>query len=106
MNDQAIVITTTSDTKVTLESITARLLAERLAACVQISGPVESWYSWQGETECSREWQCVIKTMACHFEAVEQVISSLHHYEVPQIVSFEITRISASYLQWINDSIN
>ena len=33
-----------------------------LAACAQISGPVESVYRWQGVVESGKEWRVVFKT--------------------------------------------
>ena len=37
-------------------------MADRLAACVQILGPVSSTYHWQDRVERNEEWMCVIKT--------------------------------------------
>ena len=38
----------------------ARMLVDaRLAACVQVLGPIASTYRWQGAIETSREWLMV-----------------------------------------------
>ena len=41
--------------------------ARRLAACVQVSGPITSTYRWQGKVETSQEWLCTIKTRQSHY---------------------------------------
>ena len=38
------------------------LVEKRLAACVQIVGPIESVYRWKGTIETANECQCWIKT--------------------------------------------
>ena len=37
---------------------------ERLAACVQVVGPIRSTYRWEGRVETATEWLCLAKTTA------------------------------------------
>ena len=104
MTFKPIAITTTSDEKSTLEAIAKHLIERQLAGCVQISGPVNSWYRWEGSIENSTEWQCLIKTDARHIDAIKQSILKLHNYEQPQIVAFEISDGSSGYLNWIQQN--
>ncbi len=80
----------------------ARTLVEgRLAACVQVLGPVTSTYRWQGAIETGREWLCIAKT-ARHLHAeVEQAIRRVHSYQVPEILAVEVAAGSADYLAWL-----
>jgi periplasmic divalent cation tolerance protein len=84
------------------ERISAALLERRLAACVQVAGPVASRYRWQGEVETAREWICLAKTEAGRYAEVEAAIRELHSYEEPEIVATPIVAGSAGYLAWIS----
>jgi periplasmic divalent cation tolerance protein len=102
LSDYIQVITTTPDRDMAL-AIARELIAKRLAACVQIGGPVTSTYRWQGNIETSEEWLCVGKCRAEHFATVEQTITRLHSYDVPEIVAVPIVAGSQSYLDWLAD---
>ena len=97
-------VITTIDTKERADAIAKRLLEERLAACVQIKGPISSSYWWKGKMETVEEWRCIVKTTAEKYGQVERTIRSVHHYEEPEIIGFSITAGSPSYLAWIEDS--
>jgi periplasmic divalent cation tolerance protein len=94
-------MTTTVSTKEEAAKIAAALLEQRLAACVQVVGPIESRYWWKGAIEQSAEWLCIIKTLRVKFAAVEAAIRSNHSYEVPEIVACPIEIGSEPYLQWL-----
>lgn len=96
------VVTTTAEKK-DAEKIAAALLKERLAACVQISGPIESSYWWNGRLETDREYLCTIKTRKDRLPALEAAIKELHPYEIPEIVATPIVAISAEYLAWLKE---
>jgi len=84
----------------------ARVLVEsRLAACVQVIGPVASTYRWKGRIEEAAEWQCVLKTRQGLYEALEQAIREIHPYEVPEIIALPILRGSPSYLEWLRSEL-
>jgi periplasmic divalent cation tolerance protein len=87
------------------ERISAALVERRLAACVQVVGPVSSRYRWQGEVETAREWLCLAKTEASRYGEVEAAIRELHSYEEPEIVATPIVTGSAGYLAWISESL-
>ena len=98
------VITTTAK-KEDAEKIAASLVEKRLAACVQILGPIHSTYRWEGKVEQTEEWQCLIKSRQDLFFDLEQVIKAIHPYEIPEIIATTITAGSADYLQWLRDEI-
>ncbi|MEM9409861.1 MAG: divalent-cation tolerance protein CutA [Planctomycetota bacterium] len=100
-----IIITTTSDDKATLVRIADQLITRKLAACVQIGGPVESRYHWNGKIESSSEWQCVIKTAKDRYKEIEHAINELHHYDTPQIVGVDVAEISPTYKAWLIESL-
>jgi periplasmic divalent cation tolerance protein len=98
-------IVTTTDRKDLAERIGQSLVDRRLAACVQIVGPIRSIYRWQGETESAEEWQCWIKTTRERFAAVEQAIRELHTYAVPEILAIPVVAGNAAYLQWLEEQV-
>jgi periplasmic divalent cation tolerance protein len=98
------VITTTAK-KVDAEKIAASLVEKRLAACVQIVGPVQSTYRWEGKVEQAEEWQCLIKSRQDLFQELEQAIKKIHPYEIPEIIALTITAGSNDYRQWLRDEL-
>jgi periplasmic divalent cation tolerance protein len=85
--------------------IAALLVERRLAACVQVIGPITSRYRWQGEVEEAREWQCLAKTTRAAYERVEAAIRDVHSYDEPEIIATPIVAGSAGYLAWIDDDV-
>jgi periplasmic divalent cation tolerance protein len=84
----------------------AELLVERkLAACVQVVGPITSRYRWQGKVEEEREWQCLVKTTRAAYEQVEAAIREAHSYDEPEIIATPIIAGSPGYLAWIDDNV-
>lgn len=81
------------------------LVDERLAACVSVLEPMVSTYRWQGAVEESRERQLIIKTTAAHADAVSQRLSTLHPYEVPEVLVLPIAGGSESYLEWLGENV-
>ncbi|MGI5284880.1 divalent-cation tolerance protein CutA [Nonomuraea polychroma] len=78
------------------------ITSERLAACVQIIGPIRSLYWWQGALRDEHEWQLIIKTTSARLAALENHIKANHSYETPEIIATEITAGSDDYLDWIS----
>lgn len=102
---EAIQVTTTVADRADAERIAAALVAKKLAACVQVSGPIESSYRWKEKIETSQEWVCTIKTLRLLYGQVEEAIRSLHSFEEPEIVATPIVLGSEGYLNWIADSV-
>lgn len=94
---------TTAGSEQEAERIAAELLERRLAACVQVSGPIVSRYRWRGQRE--REWQCLVKTTRARFEAVAAAIGEVSSYEEPEIGATPILAGSPGYLAWIEESV-
>ena len=102
---EAIVVLLTTATRDEAERLAELLLAARLAACVQITGPVTSVYRWQGNIETSQEWLCTIKTRDNLFPQVEAAIRSLHSYQVPEILATPIIAGHEPYLKWLDEQL-
>ncbi len=98
-------VTTTTSTKEEAEKIAQHLVGEKLAACVQIMGPITSTYRWKDKVETAEEWLCFIKTKESLYPELEKAIISLHSYETPEIVAVPITKGSPSYLSWMDEEV-
>lgn len=95
-----VTVLTTTATAAEAEAIAEGLLAEKLAACVQIL-EIRSRYLWQGAVQREPEQLLLIKTRAALFELVRGKIRTLHSYDTPEIVALPITAGDADYLAWI-----
>jgi periplasmic divalent cation tolerance protein len=84
--------------------IAESLVSERVAACVNIIGGVESIYRWEGEVTRDSEVLLIIKTTDERYEELERRVIELHSYATPEIVAFRIERGSEAYLRWLRDS--
>ena len=98
----AILVTTGSEEQA--RSIARVLVGERLAACVNIIGPIRSVYRWRDAVEDEPEYLLLIKTRALLYGKVERRVRELHAYEVPEVLALKIDRGSPPYVQWLLES--
>ena len=103
--DPFIQVTTTTAKREDAERIAGALVEGRLAACVQILGPLTSIYRWQGRIETAGEWLCLIKSRQSRYGGIEAAIRALHPYETPEIVAVPITAGSRDYLDWLGKEV-
>lgn len=104
MNDKKIVLTT-AGSREEAEKIAHALVERRLAACVNLVGPIHSVYRWQGKVETAAEHLLLIKTTAARFDSVAKAIRELHSYELPECIELPIEAGSVEYLRWIEESV-
>jgi periplasmic divalent cation tolerance protein len=102
----AIQVVTTAPTRELAEQIAGRLVEERLAACVQIDGPIHSTYRWRGGIERDEEWRLTAKTLVTRYDQVEMTIRQLHPYEVPEILAVPVLCGEESYLHWLEAELS
>ncbi|MDA8165745.1 MAG: divalent-cation tolerance protein CutA [Desulfobacteraceae bacterium] len=98
-------VTTTVAQKEQAQAIAEALLESRLAACVQIVGPITSMYWWEDDIDKSSEYLCIIKTRQEKYDQVEKAIRAAHSYEVPEILALLITAGSKDYLTWLDTEL-
>lgn len=87
------------------ETIGRAVVEERLAACINILGPVRSIYRWRGKVETGDEVAAILKTSDHHVDALIARIASLHSYDVPCITTWPIEKVLAAYARWVEDSV-
>ncbi len=105
MNDKLQVVLCTAPDSETAGSIAEALIAEKLAACVNVLPGITSVYRWQGAVEQAEEVLLVIKTGAGAWSRLEARIRALHPYELPEIIAVPIETGQQNYLDWIRESL-
>lgn len=98
---EIIEVHTTIESQEAAQKIAQALVSQHLAACVQVAGPINSTFWWDGEMSQSEEWICTAKTRKALFDQVEQAIRQVHTYQEPEILGVDVTAGSQSYLAWI-----
>lgn len=85
-------------------SISAALVSEGLAACVNLLPGAESVYRWEGSIEVAPEIVGLVKTTGSQLEDLERLYLQLHPYEVPEFLTIGTAGGNAAYLDWITRS--
>ena len=98
-------VTTAVDNAEDAQSIASAVVGQRLAACVQIIGPIQSTYWWEGDVQVSEEWLCLIKTRADLFDQLSAVIRQVHPYDVPELIATPVIAGSKAYLDWLGGEL-
>ena len=101
MMQEFLEVHTTIDSKEAAQRIAEAIVSQRLAACVQVSGPITSTYWWQGKLEQAEEWLCTMKTRRDLYEKLEQAIRAVHSYDEPEILATLVAMGSRGYLEWV-----
>jgi periplasmic divalent cation tolerance protein len=98
-------VSTTTETRDDAEKIAKGLVEKRLAACVQLIGPVVSTYRWEGRVNEEEEGLLIIKTRNELYEELEKTIKYMHSYEVPEIIASPIVKGNKDYLAWLEKEV-
>ena len=85
------------------QRIAEALVAERLAACVQLHD-VESVFRWEGAVERETEVLLVAKTRLDRFDRIVERIEAIHAYDLPAITC-EPVIASARTGAWIDEQL-
>lgn len=95
-------VLTTAPNTAEAEGLAEKIVAEKLAACVQILPHITSVYFWQEAVQKEAEHLLCIKTLDGKFEALEKFILANHSYSIPEIVAIPAKEVSKGYLDWMN----
>ncbi len=101
MSETLLVLTNLPD-RASAERLADALLAERVAACVNILSPCRSVYRWKDAVQHDEEHPVLAKTTRERYGALEAAIRSLHPYELPEIIAVPIVQGLHGYLQWVD----
>ncbi|HEY0621786.1 divalent-cation tolerance protein CutA [Sphingomonas sp.] len=85
------------------ETIGRQMVEAQLAACVNLLGPCNSIYRWEGKVETAAEYRALFKTTPQLARELADRIAALHSYDLPAI---EIWPAAAgdAIARWVDDS--
>jgi periplasmic divalent cation tolerance protein len=86
------------------ERIGRVVVEERLAACLNLIGPVRSIYRWNDAIESADEVAAIFKTSDAQADALIARIAALHSYDVPCIACWPVERVFGDYAEWVESS--
>lgn len=84
--------------------VARQLIENKLAACANITAPVESVYRWEGKIEEAAEVMVIFKTTSERFEQLQSKLRALHPYNVPEIIAWPLRQGLPEYLNWVSES--
>ena len=99
-------ITITVRTRDEGEQLVHNLVENRLIACGQILGPIQSTYWWKGKIETAQEWMCLAKSREEKFAEVVRQVRNMHSYEVPEIIAVPLIAVDENYAHWLEEELN
>ncbi len=103
ISDDAVRVETTVDTEEGARNVARSVVEHQVAACAQVSGPITSFYRWEGQVQNDPEWIVVIKTTSDRLDALTSRILDVHPYDVPEIVAVPVVGGNPAYLDWVRE---
>ena len=101
MSTDTVIVFCTCPQRESALGIAEQLVDRRLAACVNLVPGITSVYRWEGRRESADEVLLVIKTRNERFTELQQAVSELHPYELPELIAVPVTRGLPAYLNWV-----
>ena len=105
MRKTPLIVLCTVPDRETAEEIANILIADNLAACVNIVPGVTSVYRWENRIEQAEELILVIKTGNRAYKPLQDKINDLHPYELPEIIAVSVQDGLPAYLDWLTQSL-
>lgn len=99
------VVLTTTDSADEAERLARVLVDARLAACVQIAGPVRSVFRWEGAVSVEPEWQLWLKTDAPRVDDLTARLVAEHTYDVPEVLVLPVVSGHGPYVTWVTSEV-
>ena len=103
--DGVVVVTTVVDDEEVAERLASSAVECGLAACVQVEGPVRSFYRWEGALADDAEWRIVAKT---HDSVASDLVRrwvTEHPYDLPEVLVTRVEGGHAPYLRWVGAEV-
>ena len=100
MSNARLVLTTVG-LKDVADKLAQELVERRLAACVNVIGPMRSIYRWKNKVHNEQEYLLLIKTTAEYAAQLRSSFGGLHPYELPECIELPIEGGSEEYLAWL-----
>ncbi len=102
--DEILSVTTTVAGQDAARQLADRVLARRLAACVQVEPGLVSHYRWEGRLQAEPEVRLTFKTTPGGWAAMQDFLAEHHPYEVPQVLG-QVMKASPAYAAWVRAEV-
>lgn len=100
MSSKFCVILTTFGSRIEADSFAVKAVSRRLAACVNVVGPMVSTYWWKGRREKSEEFLALAKTSETRVEELVTELKRMHSYDLPEVTVLNVSG-SREYVEWV-----
>jgi periplasmic divalent cation tolerance protein len=100
-----VVVTTTFAMREHANEMATRVIQQRVVACAQVDGPIESFYEWDGQTCQETEWRLTMKTTRTSLTKLHSLVHAHHPYQQPQWIVLPVLEASAGYAAWVLASV-
>lgn len=77
------------------------LLEEKLIACSNLLGPIESHFVWQGEIARDEEIGVIFKTDYALLDQAIERLGELHPYDIPAIIGWRCDAAHPATVAWL-----
>jgi periplasmic divalent cation tolerance protein len=104
--EEPLVVLITAGSQEEADQIANSLVAEMLAACVNILPGVTSVYRWAGEVQRDQEWLLVAKSTRQVLDGLVRRVQAIHSYDLPEITALPVVGGSQGYLRWLDGEVH
>ncbi|MFH9422929.1 divalent-cation tolerance protein CutA [Streptomyces sp. NPDC017529] len=94
-------VSTATETREQAMELARSVVSARLAAGVQVVGPVASVFWHAGKYGEGEEWQLLFKVSAGAYDRLERHLLSHHPWKNPEVAAVPIVAGSPAYLRWL-----
>lgn len=85
------------------EKIARSLVDNNLAACVNITPSVRSFFFWENKLCSEDEALLFVKSRKTLLDSIIAHVKGLHSYQVPEIIALPIVGGYENYLRWVEE---
>ena len=103
---ERLVVLITAGSRDEADKIANALVAEMLAACVNVLPGVTSVYRWEGEVQRDQEWLLVAKSTRQVLDDLVRCVQALHSYDLPEVIALPVVGGSEAYLRWVDGEVH
>lgn len=100
---EAISVYMTAESMEEARRVASALIEARLAACVNILGPISSMFYWDGAVQEEQEVALIAKASRADFEALNRKVREVHSYDCPCVVAWPIAEGDEEFVNWIGE---
>jgi periplasmic divalent cation tolerance protein len=102
---ELLIVVTTFASLEDAKKMANQLIADRLAACVQIQEGIHSIYRWDGKICEGKEVLLSAKTTADKWTDISSFIKSYHPYDLPEVIAYAPEKYEAHYGKWVASEV-